>query len=369
MPTFLHTADIHLDSAFSARFDAECAAQRRHELIRVVSDMADIAKELDIWLIAGDLFDGKNVSAETVAFLKRRFSEMPDTQIFIAAGNHDAFGENSVYAREDFGNNVHILSTSGECIELPKLNTRIFGASFSDTFCRERLNAPVIEKQEGVFDILLLHADLVANGGESSYNPIDKSFIEDCGADYLALGHIHKRSEPSKSGKTVYAYPGVPEGRGFDECGDMGCYIGSFDDGVLNLEFRRVCRRRMLIVDADISGVEDNLGAAEVVKEAIRNSGEAGDIFRIILKGRVKSGTINKEIVKNELSDEVYYIELKDETEDDINLEELAMRSDLCGEFVRYMQKKAENADEGEKLLYNQALKLGIEALLGGDGQ
>ncbi len=101
MPTFLHTADIHLDSAFSARFDAECAAQRRHELIRVVSDMADIAKELDIWLIAGDLFDGKNVSAETVAFLKRRFSEMPDTQIFIAAGNHDAFGENSYTHAKD----------------------------------------------------------------------------------------------------------------------------------------------------------------------------------------------------------------------------------------------------------------------------
>ncbi len=65
----------------------------------------------------------------------------------------------------------------------------------------------------------------------------------------------------------------------------------------------------------------------------------------------------------------MYYIELKDETEDDINLEELAMRSDLCGDICPIYAEKGRERDEGEKLLYNQALKLGIEALLGGDGQ
>ncbi len=365
MPTFLHTADIHLDSAFSARFDARSAAQRRHELLRAVSEMADIAKKLDIWLIAGDLFDGNNVSAETVAFLKKKFAEMPDTKIFIAAGNHDAFTSSSVYAREDFGENVHIFSAAGECVELAEINTRVFGVSFDKPNC-DTLPIPHIEKKDGVFDILLLHADLTA-GGESSYNPIDKGFIEGCGADYLALGHIHKRTEPQRCGTTVYAYPGPPEGRGFDECGDMGCYIGRAENGDVDIEYKSVCRRRMLIAEVDLSGIEDNISAVTAAKNAMQQLGGADDIYRLILKGRVLNGAVNPDILREELLREVHYLEIRDETEPDYSFDELALQSDLCGEFVRYMQKKIAAAADEERLALTRALKLGTDALLGGD--
>lgn len=368
MPTFLHTADIHLDSAFSARFDARNAAQRRHELLRAVSQMADIAKNLDIWLIAGDLFDGANVSAETVAFLKRTFAEMPDTKVFISAGNHDVYSSNSVYARENLGENVHVFSTTGECVELEDIKTRVFGISFGQQNC-DRLSTPKIEKKDGYYDIMLLHADLVSNGGESAYNPIDKSFIENCGADYLALGHIHKRSEPQRLGSTVYAYSGSPEGRGFDECGDMGCYIGRACDGDTHVEFQSVCRRKMIITEVDLSDTEDNVGAVALARAAMTSQGGAEDIYRLILKGRVANGVINPEILKEELLRDVHYVEIKDETEPDYNFEELALRKDLCGEFVRTMQKKIELAADDEKSVLIQALKLGAEALLGGDRQ
>lgn len=366
MPTFLHFADAHLDSAFSAHFDAQRAGVRRGEVLRCLSGIIDRAKGLDLMLIAGDLFDGKTVSSETIAFLKRKFVELEGTRIFIAAGNHDPYSSDSVYAKEDFGKNVHIFKTVPECVEIPELKTRVYGVSFSDSFCDKTIEFPAIQKQEGVTDIMVLHADFTSAGGGSRYNPIDKSFVERCGADYLALGHIHKRSEISRVGNTYYVYSGVPEGRGFDECGDMGCYIGKIENGTPDIKFERTCIRRMYRAEVDISGATDNLSAAEIAAAEIERLGCADDMYRLILTGRVKRGFLNPDIIKEELAGRVHYLEVRDETRGEYCIDELAAQNTLCGEFVRIMQRKmAEpSADRG---ILEEALAVGIEALLGGD--
>lgn len=357
MPTFLHTADLHLDSAFSAHFDAKSAEKRRREMLRCVSDIISRAKDKDLLLIAGDLFDTANVTGETVAFLKRMFSEIPDTRVFISAGNHDPYTPDSVYAKEDFGSNVHIFKTELGCVYIPELKTRVWGASFDSSYCK--IDIPPIKKETGICDILLLHGDLTL--GE--YNPIDKSFIENCGADYLALGHIHKRSEILKAGNTFYAYAGAPEGRGFDECGDMGVYCGSIQDGVVVAEFERTCIRRMFREEIDVTDRTDSLDIAETIKKAIFDfGGTKDDIYKIILKGRVE--TVNTDAIIEELSAVFYHIEIKDETEPCYDIEKLSGNNDLCGEFIRRMQKEIEKADD--KKVLQDALILGIDALLGG---
>ncbi len=367
MPKFLHTADIHLDSPFSAHFDAKGAALRRSEILRCVSDMIDKAKDLDLLLIAGDLFDGGSVSPDTVAFLRRKFAEIPDTKVFIVAGNHDPYTQGSVYARENFGSNVHVFGTEVECVELPGIKARVWGVSFDGAYQEKRMYVPRIEKRDGVTDIILLHGDLVAVGGESQYNPIDKEFIKNCGADYLALGHIHKRTEAECIGNTYYAYPGPPEGRGFDECGDMGCYIVNIEDGVVDVKFEKTSKRRMFHIDADVSGAEDTLGVAGLVKAKINEVGTKDDFYKITLTGRVESGLINPDIIKEELAGEVYYTELYDETRMNYNVDELSKQNTLCGEFVRLMKQKISVADESEKDILEEAMHTGIEALLGGD--
>ncbi len=366
MPTFLHTADIHLDSAFSAHFDAKHAEMRRREVLRCLSGIIERAKEVDLLLISGDLFDSKTPSAETVSFLKRKFAELGKTRVFIAAGNHDPYSAGSVYAKEDFGSNVHVFATYPECIEIPELSTRVFGASFGDAFCDDTIEFSPIEKEDGIADIMVLHGDLTSVGGNSRYNPIDKSFIENCGADYLALGHIHKRSEVLRVKSTYYAYPGVPEGRGFDECGDMGCYIGNISNGAVNAEFERTCIRRMYRTEVDISGVTDNLGAAEVVTREIEKLGSPEDMYRIILTGRTARGFLNPDIIKEELSSRVYHLEIRDETRGDYDIEQIAAQNTLCGEFVRIMQRKMQESGADSDVLH-KAMALGIDTLLGGD--
>ncbi len=363
MPTFLHTADLHLDTAFSAHFDAKGAEKRRREMLHCVSDIISRAKDKDLLLIAGDLFDTGSITSETVAFLKRKFAEIPDTKIFIAAGNHDPYTPDSVYAKEDFGSNVHIFKTEFECVELTELNTRVYGVSFNQAYV-SAMNIPPIKKTEGISDILLLHGDLVSNGGKSEYNPIDKSFIENCGADYLALGHIHKRSGLLKAGDTYYAYPGAPEGRGFDECKDLGVYSGNIENGVVTVQFERTCRRRMFREEIDITGAEDSLNAVEIVKNFIYGFGGTNeDIYKVILKGRVES--INSDIIKAELLNDFYHIEIADKTQPCYDIEQLSLNNDLCGEFIRRMEKEIKTAEDKE-ILYD-ALILGIDALLGGD--
>lgn len=362
MPTFLHTGDIHLDSSFSAHFSAERAELRRNEVLRCVSEIVRLAAGVDILLIAGDLFDGSRVSRNTVAYLKRKFAEIPNTRIFIAAGNHDPYTADSVYARENLGDNVYVFGTVPECVEIPELNTRVHGVSFCAGNVG-RIEMPRIEKKSGVYDIMLLHADM--SGGDM-YNPIDRTFIEGCGADYLALGHIHKRTEPSRCGKTWYAYCGIPEGRGFDECGDMGCYLGELTDGMVRVEFVRTCIRRMLRLTADISGAADTRQAADIIRRLMTENGTADDIYRVILTGRVAAGIVSMDIIREELKNSASYAEFRDETRRTYNYKALSEEDSLCGEFIRMLNRMTEEGSVDTEISA-MAMDMGIEALLGGD--
>jgi exonuclease SbcD len=85
----IHTADWHLGQTF---YSFERASEHR-----VFLDwMASILKErdTDLLLIAGDVFDSPNPSAESqrmfYSFLTRVTTENPSLKVIITAGNHDS---------------------------------------------------------------------------------------------------------------------------------------------------------------------------------------------------------------------------------------------------------------------------------------
>ncbi len=80
--------------------------------------------------------------------------------------------------------------------------------------------------------------------GKGDYAPISKASIAGSGLDYLALGHIHQYSGLQREGDTYWAYPGCPEGRGFDEPGDKGVLWVEADAGEFTAEFSPCARRR-----------------------------------------------------------------------------------------------------------------------------
>ena len=85
----IHTADWHLGQSFY-EYD------RKAEHIRFLSWLKDRIRTfgIDVLLIAGDVFDSPNPSAESqkiyYSFLREIIDENPLLQVIIIAGNHDS---------------------------------------------------------------------------------------------------------------------------------------------------------------------------------------------------------------------------------------------------------------------------------------
>ena len=233
MIKFLHGADLHLDSPFSGRSPEEAAHRRslQRQLPMALTAMAN-SRGCQLLLLAGDVFDG-SPSPQTVQALQEAFRAFRG-RVFLAPGNHDPYTETSVWATQTWPDNVHIFGGGAQTVTLPDLGCRIWGGGFTASHCRDGL--PRVES-EGFVEIGLFHGDAET---DSPYRPISRQEIADCGLDYLALGHIHKRAMPRKVGATWYGWPGVTQGRGFDETGKCGVFITELDKHSCKTEFLAV---------------------------------------------------------------------------------------------------------------------------------
>lgn len=356
---FIHAADFHLDSPFSA-LSPEKAKERRRESRELIGRLCALVREeqADVLLLAGDLVDERHVYPETVETLAGAFRGI-DAQVFIAPGNHDPYEKGCIYDRVQWPENVHIFkSTAMESVELAELNAVIHGTAFTSPERWERPIEGFTVPADGRCHIILCHGDIAAK--ESPYGAITKADIAASGADYLALGHIHTASEPKSAGKTAYAYPGVPEGRGFDEIGEKGVLIGSIENGELSLAFHPIASRRYMIVTADVTETPA-LTAAQAALQ-----GYEKDIVRLIFTGQSRE-TLPLQRLYEQLSGSVYALELRDETETAKDVWERRGEDSLRGIFLREMERKLRDASPEEKQRITEALRFGLAALDGRD--
>lgn len=351
---FIHAADLHLDSPFEAL--GAKAAQRRREMRELLERIGELCREknADALLLAGDLLDSGSAYAETAEAICAAFGSL-DCPVFIAPGNHDCLTPASPYTRAALPENVHIFGGGWECIELEDKAARIWGAGFTDIICPPLLKGFSVPKKEGVTDIGLLHADLGA-AGDSRYCPITAEEAAQSGFDYLALGHKHTYSGLMSFGGTVCAYPGCPEGRGFDECGEKGVlYIEIGDEGVKG-EFIPTSRRCYEILELDIS---------EGIPPCPEGRGE--DIVRIILKGETASAPDTAGL-QREWEENFFALQLRDRSRLRRDIWEGSAQDSLRGLFLRKMREKFDAAaSEAEKQKITQAIRWGLAALDGGE--
>ncbi len=332
----LHTADIHLKDK-----NADASAKA---FARIIS----LAKEErpDVVLIAGDLFDSGFESKSEKNYMVSLLAEISDIPVFIVAGNHDSL---PCYRDITLPPNAHLFGPEMEKVSVGCAD--VYGISMTGNYCRQSLIEGFRAEDDNRINILLLHGDIDAN---SAYNPFTSSELAASGVDYAALGHVHTTRGLCRVSNTYYAYSGVPQGRGFDELGIKGVWIGSVSKGHADLKQYPTCEYVYEEKAVDISDCDD-YGA---VVERIRERTTPGNCTKIYLTGSFAGGfVINTERVANLLED-YRLVKIYDETGEKPDLEQLKNEQSLRGFFVRALAD-----DEQGK----EAIKLGLAALDGKD--
>ncbi len=360
MVKLIHGADFHLDSPFSG-LSPQQAAQRRQEQRELLSQLGELARQrsVDLVLLSGDLLDGRQTYRETAQALSQALGSLP-CPVFIAPGNHDFYSQKSLYAALDWPDNVHIFSTQSlQCVAVPALGCAVWGCAFTaprredDPLAGFRAQGPEDWVQLGV-----VHGDML---GKGDYAPISRESAAHSGLDYLALGHIHQHSGLQRAGDTFWAYPGCPEGRGFDETGDKGVLYVEAAPGQCRAEFVSLCRRRYQILEADITGAADPL---PVLRDALPPA-LAEDICRLILTGERGAADLDLERLEQQLSSRCWALSLRDHTRVGQSLWARREEDSLTGLFLQVMAARCARDPENETL--QQAVRFGLAALENGE--
>lgn len=364
----LHFADIHFDTPFRD-LSLSISEERKEELRETFGKIIDkaIENKVDIILAAGDLFDNTTVMKTTLDYMVKKFKEAKDIKIFISPGNHDPYNVKSFYTLVKWPENVHIFKEAYETVEIEELNTIVHGIGFSKLHERTSLLKGIKASDKNYINLMVLHGDISSNGS-NDYNPLTLEEIGESHMDYIALGHRHSFSGILREGNTYYAYSGNPEGRGFDETLEKGVIMGEVSKGRVNLDFYPMQKRKYHVREIDITGAYNY---EYIVDKILTSIGEARkqDLFKIILKGEIQEYfLINKAILLSKLDKSFYYVKLIDETTIKVDIESISDKFTLKGIYTKKLLQSIEEAEEEEdKSLYEEALKLGFQALSGGE--
>jgi DNA repair protein SbcD/Mre11 len=233
--TFIHAADIHLDSPLTGleQYEGAPVDKIRSATRDAFKNLIDLAieKQVSFMIIAGDLYDGDWKDYNTGLFFANQMVRLQKEQIkvFLIRGNHDAA---SLISKElKLPENVIEFSTKhAETYLIDELGVAIHGQGFATRSVEENLAKGYPRRAEGYLNIGVLHTSATGREGHENYAPCSLDDIKEKGYDYWALGHIHLR-ELLHEHHPVILFPGNIQGRHIKETGDKGCTLITVLDG------------------------------------------------------------------------------------------------------------------------------------------
>ena len=354
MIKFLHAADLHLDSPFHS-LPPEKAAQRRQEQRQLLDELVSLCNReaCSLLLLSGDLFDAQAARRDSVDALRRSLAACR-ARVFIAPGNHDFCTPGSPYLQADWPENVHIFRDSApQPVLLEDLGVEVWGAAFTAPTAPPLLEGFRLPPRRAAAALMVLHGD--PETPSSPYNAISPGQIEASGLDYLALGHLHTAGGLRKAGQTHYAWPGCPMGRGFDETGQKGVYLGALSPSGCSLEFCPLPGRRYELLTVEAGG--DPLAAVEAALPA----DTAADIYRILLTGRCDPPDVPG--LLDALAGRFFSLDIRDRTEPLQDLWAARTEDSLKGLFLQALYEDPRRQED--PALIELAAALGTAILEG----
>lgn len=370
----IHAADIHLDSPFSLE-DAGSAALRREQLRETFRRLIRYAGEeqADLVLIAGDLFDRKFVTKNTIELVVNSFASLPDTRFIITPGNHDYYAPDSIWTKTEFPENVTIFRTDKlSKVTFPDIKGKkveVYGYAFTSISMSVCPFTEATADDPDAINILVAHGNMLNKNAEDC--PITLADIRSTDFDYIALGHIHNSHEISCEGDQWYGYSGSLEPRDFGELDWRGVISVDMDKGndgfICRPTFVPLSSKRYMIEKLNITGAQQEQTVLEAAEALLAERGYGEEtLLRLTVCGDI-APTLEVPITAlRTLGEGLAYFEVVDETTPLFDYDYLASDPTIRGAYFRELLPKLRSNDLREREVAAMALRAGL-SVLGGE--
>src|ERR1035437_7501757 len=287
---FLHAADLHIDSPLRglSAYEGAPVEEIRGASRRAVENLVEtaISHEVDLIVIAGDVFDGDWKDYSTGLFWIAQLSQLDAAGIPVvfAAGDHHAAREISRKLRLP-PNVTQLSSTKPESKRFDHLDVAVVGQSYPTKAVSVDLAAAYPVADRGLFTIGLLHTSLDGRPPHASYAPTTIDTLRSRGYQYWGLGHVHQREEVLTDPWIVF--PGNLQGRYIRELGSKGATLVTVDDNEVQLvEHLTLDVMRWHECTVDASGLVDLDGVLSAVGRSL--DGAVSSSGRQLVAARVR---------------------------------------------------------------------------------
>lgn len=248
--SFIHVADLHLDTAFSAiaHIGKEKLSERLcYAPFEALENLLILCEEKnpDFVVLAGDIYNNEEGSLRARFALNDAFERLKalNIAVYYAHGNHDPYQTHSKQHNQNvvWPDNVHVFgakweyfshtgkNSTGETVEL----ARIYGISHTTRNEKRNLASMLEVEKNGCVHIGVLHTGIVSSGKcqkklemKENYAPCSLKDLHKHSIHYWALGHIHIPTVVDKNIPTVYS--GSMQGLHINEDGERGCMFVEF---------------------------------------------------------------------------------------------------------------------------------------------
>jgi len=381
MLRLLHTADVHLDAPFSgAGLSLDQARERRADLLRTFTATCELAKthEVDLFLIAGDLFEEEYLSPTTLRTVMDLLAEVAPIPVVISPGNHDHYHATSPYRVEKWPDNVHIFTRlEPDKFTFTELDLTVHGCAFTAPHVHKAVwdRFRIDHTRSLGINVLCTHAAFYTGepGQAANYLPLALAQLQAIGADYTALGHYHRGFYPwedtfSKSVRA--AYPGSPEPMHWRGDNQAGALIITIDEEKKSAKAEKIPLAQKQYHEAELDA--GKLSTPRDYKKAIEElcsskQWGARDLVRITINGRHEPELpVNTAaILENDYP--LFALALRNRATPDYDLEALAGERSVRGIVIKALLQTIENGDSEERAIARQALNLTLNAFDGID--
>lgn len=308
---FLQISDVHFGAPMTGgrlRLPAEAARERASERRAAFTRAFESvdARGLDGVVVPGDLFDDESIDADTLRFVMHTMASIAPRPVFVAPGNHDAFGGASPYrtvGEQDarglrWPENVHVFAHADfRTVPWPGRDDVFVTGSGVASNAHDpvrRLATPVPRAGDGLH-LLLFHGsrdDGAFLQPDKATHPFSRNELLSQDFHWTALGHYHQRDVIlDDAGRARAAYGGCLVAGGIDEARPRGALVVELTEDTTHVEALELDPRNVRVVDFDVTGATFTEAALDRLHGALEGAGaEDGDLVLVRATGRRARG-------------------------------------------------------------------------------